>query len=91
MSHQILCDTLARAHASLTLGQFSRQADTNIALTAAESPFWGISDVMQTKQQEVDHELAYSTLWVHLCFEILCLCANAQSKVHMPYSCMVPP
>ena len=73
------------------LGQFGRQVDTNIALTVAESPFWGISDAIQMKRREVDHEPAYSMLWVHLRFEILHLCANAQSEVRMPYSCMVPP
>ena len=82
---------LARAPVSLMLGQFGQQVDTNIALTAAESPFWGVSDTIQTKRREVDHEPAYSTLWVHLCFEILRLCADARSEVRMPYSCMVPP
>ena len=33
-----------------TLGQFGRQADTNIALAAAESLFWGVLDAIQTKQ-----------------------------------------
>jgi hypothetical protein len=48
-----------------TLAQFSRQADMNIALTAAESLLWGVSDMIQTMRREVDHELAYSALWMH--------------------------
>jgi len=54
-----------------TLGQFGRQADTNIALTAAESLFWGVSDVIRATWREVGHELVYSALWVHLLLEIL--------------------
>jgi hypothetical protein len=42
-----------------TLGQFRRQADMNIALTAEESLFWGVSDVIQAKRREADHEPTY--------------------------------
>jgi hypothetical protein len=78
-----MCDVLAALfpeHLRLcisTLGQFGRQADTNIALTVAESHFWGVSDVIQMKRQEVDHEPAYSALWMHLLLEILRLRADA--------------
>ena len=66
-----------------TLGQFGRQADTNIALTAAESLFWGVSDAIQAKRREADHEPAYSALWMHLLLEILRLCADARPEVRM--------
>jgi hypothetical protein len=84
-----MCDALAALspeHLRLcisTLGQFGRQADTNIALTAAESLFWGVSDAIQTKRREVDHEPAYSALWMHLLLEILRLCADARPEVRM--------
>jgi hypothetical protein len=48
--------------------QFGRKTDTNIAPMAAESLFWGVSDTIQTKRRKVDHEPAYSALWVHLQF-----------------------
>ena len=85
----LMCDALAALspeHLRLcisTLGQFGRQADTNIALTAAESLFWGVSDAIQTKRREVDHEPAYSALWMHLLLEILRLCADARPEVRM--------
>ncbi len=52
-------------------------ADTNIALTATESLFWGVSDAIYTKRREANHELAYSALVRHLLLEILRLCADA--------------
>ena len=85
----LMCDGLAALspeHLRLcisTLGQFGRQADTNIALTAAESLFWGVSDAIQTKRREADHEPAYSALWMHLLLEILRLCADARPEVRM--------
>jgi len=84
-----MCDGLAAhspEHLSLsitTIGQFGRQADTNIALTAAQSHFWGVSDAMQAKRRKADHEPAYSALWMHLLLEILRLCADARSEVPM--------
>ena len=66
-----------------TLGQLGRQADTNIVLTVAESLFWGVSDAIQAKQREADHEPAYSALWMHLLLEILCLCVDARPEVRM--------
>jgi hypothetical protein len=85
----LMCDGLAALspeHLRLcicTLGQFGRQADTNIALTAAESLFWGVSDAIQAKRREADHEPAYSALWMHLLLEILRLCADARPEVRM--------
>ena len=64
-----------------TLGQFGRQADTNIALTAAENLLWSVSDAIQAKRREADHEPAYSALWMHLLLEILRLCADARPEV----------
>ena len=64
----LMCDALAALspeHLRLcisTLGQFGRQADTNIALTAAESLFWGVSDAIQAKRREATQEPAYSAL-----------------------------
>jgi hypothetical protein len=85
----LMCDALAALspeHLRLcisTLGQFGRQTDTNIALTAAESLFWGVSDAIQAKRREADHEPAYSALWMHLLLEILRLCADARPEVRM--------
>ena len=67
------------------------QADTNIALALAASPFWGVSDAIQTKRREVDHEPAYSALWMHLLLDILRLCADARFRpCSGPCSRMVP-
>lgn len=85
----LMCDglsALSPEHLRLcisTLGQFGRQADTNIALTAAESLFWGVSDAIQAKRREADHEPAYSALWMHLLLEILRLCSDARPEVRM--------
>jgi hypothetical protein len=85
----LMCDALAALspeHLRLcisTLGQFGRQADTNIALTAAESLFWGVSDAIQAKRREAAEEPAYSALWMHLLLEILGLCADARPEVRM--------
>jgi hypothetical protein len=85
----LMCDALAvlsPEHLRLcisTLGQFGRQADTNIALTAAESLFWGVSDAIQAKRREAAEEPAYSALWMHLLLEILGLCADARPEVRM--------
>src|SRR5260221_3269111 len=85
----LMCDVLSAPspeHLRLcisTLGQFGRQADTNIALTAAESLFWGVSDAIQAKRREADHEPAYSALWMHLLLEILRLCADARPEVRI--------
>jgi C-terminal region of Mon2 protein len=84
-----ICDALAAPlpeHLRLcisTLGQFGRQVDKNIVLMAAESLFWRVSGAILTKRQEVDHEPAYSALWMHLLLEILRLCADARPEVRM--------
>ncbi|KAH9954570.1 hypothetical protein BC827DRAFT_1143388, partial [Russula dissimulans] len=83
----LMCDSLSALspdHLRLcitTLRQFGRQADTNIALTAAESLFWGVSDATQAKRHEADHEHAYSALWMHLLLEILRLCDDSRPEV----------
>ncbi|KAI0300723.1 hypothetical protein B0F90DRAFT_1722805 [Multifurca ochricompacta] len=85
----LMCDSLAALspeHLRLcisTLGQFGRQADTNIALTAAESLFWGVSDAIQAKRREAEQEPAYSGLWMHLLLEILRLCTDARPEVRL--------
>jgi C-terminal region of Mon2 protein len=85
----LMCDSLSVLspdHLRLcitTLGQFGRQADTNIALTAAESLFWGVSDAIQAKRREADHEPAYSALWMHLLLEILRLCDDGRPEVRL--------
>jgi len=85
----LMCDALAALSPDnlrlciSTLGQFGRQADTNIALTAAESLFWGVSDAIQAKRREADHEPAYSALWMHLLLEILRLCDDARPEVRL--------
>ena len=66
-----------------TLGQFGRQADTNIALTAAESLLWGVSDSIQAKRREADKEPEYSALWMSLLLEILGLCTDARPEVRI--------
>jgi hypothetical protein len=84
-----MCYALARlspAHLGLcisTLGKFGGQADTNIALTAAENLFWGVSHAMQVKRREADHEVANIALLMHLLQEILRPCADARPEVRM--------
>ena len=50
-----------------------------IALTAAKSLFWGLSD----KRREMDHEPACSALWTHLLLEILRMSVDARPGVIM--------
>ncbi|KAF5319150.1 hypothetical protein D9619_008506 [Psilocybe cf. subviscida] len=64
-----------------TLGQFGHQADTNIALTAAASLLWSVSDAIQSKRKNVDEEPAYSDLWMFLLLEVLGLCTDARAEV----------
>ncbi|KAG0696480.1 hypothetical protein DFH29DRAFT_1025466 [Suillus ampliporus] len=56
-----------------TLGQFGRQADTNIALTAAESLLWS----------DAEMEPEYSALWMCLLLEVLGLCTDARHEVRV--------
>jgi hypothetical protein len=85
----LMCDGLSAlppGHLRLCIsmpGQFGRQEDTNIALAAAESLFWGVSDAIQAKRREADHEPTYSALWMHLFLEILPLCVDARPEVRM--------
>lgn len=85
----LVCDSLSELspeHLRLcitTLGQFGRQADTNIALTAAESLLWGVSDSIQAKRKDVAREPEYSALWMFLLLEILGLCTDARPEVRV--------
>ncbi|KAH9933694.1 hypothetical protein B0H21DRAFT_699431 [Amylocystis lapponica] len=85
----LVCDSLSQfspEHLRLcikTLGQFGRQADTNIALTAAESLLWGVSDSIQAKRKDVEKEPEYSALWMFLLLELLGLCTDARPEVRV--------
>ncbi|EKM50999.1 uncharacterized protein PHACADRAFT_128641 [Phanerochaete carnosa HHB-10118-sp] len=85
----LVCDSLSGLspeHLRLcitTLGQFGRQADTNIALTAAESLLWGVSDSIQAKRKDAENEPEYSALWMFLLLEILGLCTDARPEVRV--------
>lgn len=85
----LVCDSLSALspeHLRLcitTLGQFGRQADTNIALTAAESLLWGVSDSIQAKRKDTENEPEYSALWMFLLLEILGLCTDARPEVRV--------
>ncbi|KAI0338792.1 hypothetical protein BDW22DRAFT_1362507 [Trametopsis cervina] len=85
----LVCDSLSELspeHLRLcisTLGQFGRQADTNIALTAAESLLWGVSDSIQMKRKDVEREPEYSALWMFLLLEILGLCTDGRPEVRV--------
>lgn len=83
----LVCDSvsiLAPEHLRLcisTLGQFGRQADTNIALTAAASLLWSVSDAIQAKRKDADQEPEYSELWMSLLLEVLGLCLDSRPEV----------
>lgn len=83
----LVCDSvssLSPEHLRLcisTLGQFGRQADTNIALTAAASLLWSVSDAIQSKRKNAEDEPAYSELWMFLLLEVLGLCTDTRSEV----------
>lgn len=85
----LVCDSLGQLspeHLRLcisTLGQFGRQADTNIALTAAESLLWGVSDSIQAKRKDIEKEPEYSALWMFLLLEILGLCTDGRPEVRV--------
>lgn len=64
-----------------TLGLFGRQTDTNIALTAAESLLWGVSDSIQLRRKDPSLESQYSDLWMFLLSELLVLCTDARPEV----------
>ncbi|KIM40831.1 hypothetical protein M413DRAFT_27969 [Hebeloma cylindrosporum] len=83
----LVCDSvssLSPEHLRLcisTLGQFGHQADTNIALTAAVSLLWSVSDAIQSKRKNVDEEPEYSELWMFLLLEVLGLCTDPRAEV----------
>jgi hypothetical protein len=85
----LVCDSvssLSPPHLRLcisTLGQFGRQADTNIALTAAESLLWSVSDAIQAKRKDAATEPEYSALWMFLLLEVLGLCSDARAEVRV--------
>lgn len=85
----LVCDTLSSLspeHLRLcisTLGLFGKQTDTNIALTAAESLMWGVSDSIQSKRKDVEKEPEYSALWMFLLLELLGLCTDARHEVRV--------
>ncbi|KAH8105097.1 hypothetical protein BXZ70DRAFT_887449 [Cristinia sonorae] len=89
LSLTLVCDSLSQLspeHLRLcisTLGQFGRQADTNIALTAAESLLWGVSDSIQAKRRDAEMEPEYSALWMFLLLEILGLCNDGRPEVRV--------
>ncbi|KAF8626562.1 hypothetical protein AX15_004804 [Amanita polypyramis BW_CC] len=87
LSLTLVCDSvssLSPEHLRLcisTLGQFGRQADTNIALTAAASLLWSVSDAIQAKRKNAEEEPQYSELWMFLLLEELGLCTDARPEV----------
>ncbi|KAL1725821.1 guanine nucleotide exchange factor in Golgi transport N-terminal-domain-containing protein, partial [Schizophyllum commune] len=64
-----------------TLGQFGRQADTNVALTAAASLMWSVSDAIQAKRKNAESEREYSALWMVLLRELLGLGSDSRPEV----------
>ena len=85
----LVCDSLTSLspeHLRLcikTLGQFGKQADTNIALTAAASLLWGVSDSIQAKRKDMEKEPEYSALWMFLLEELLGLCTDSRPEVRV--------
>ncbi|CAK5277941.1 unnamed protein product [Mycena citricolor] len=83
----LVCDSvsaLSPEHLRLcigTLGQFGRQADTNIALTAAASLLWSVSDAIQSKRKNPDAEQEYNALWMFLLLQVLGLCTDPRPEV----------
>ena len=83
----LVCDSvsnLSPEHLRLcisTLGQFGHQADTNIALTAAASLLWSVSDAIQSKRKNMDEEPEYSEIWMFLLLEVLGLCTDSRAEV----------
>lgn len=83
----LVCDSvtsLSPEHLRLcirTLGEFGKQSDTNIALTAAASLLWSVSDTIQGKRKDKDEESKYSELWMFLLLEILGLCTDVRQEV----------
>lgn len=64
-----------------TIALFGQQSDTNIALTAAESLLWSVSDSIQSKRRDTEKESVYSDLWMFLLKELRKLCADERPDV----------
>ncbi|KAH8111570.1 hypothetical protein DFH11DRAFT_1791651 [Phellopilus nigrolimitatus] len=85
----LVCDALSTfspEHLRLcisTIGRFGRQADTNIALTAAGSLLWGVSDSIQTRRKDCEEGAEYNALWMLLLLEVLGLCTDPRSEVRV--------
>jgi hypothetical protein len=85
----LVCDSMANLPAEhfrlciTTIGQFGRQADTNIALTAAESLLWSVSDSIQAKRKDTSKDAEYSALWMFLLLEVQGLCTDGRPEVRM--------
>jgi len=64
----LMCDALAELSPKYLrlcismLGQFRWQADTNTALMASESLFWGVSDMIQVKWHKAEYEAVNNAL-----------------------------
>ncbi|KAG9095186.1 hypothetical protein FS749_010913 [Ceratobasidium sp. UAMH 11750] len=86
-SMTLMCDSLdvlSPEHLRLcitTLGLFGRQPDTNIALTAAESLLWSVSDSVQAKRSDPAKEGEYNQIWMFLLLELLGLCSDSRPEV----------
>ncbi|THH10921.1 hypothetical protein EW145_g989 [Phellinidium pouzarii] len=85
----LVCDSLSMLspeHLRMcisTIGRFGRQADTNIALTAAGSLLWGVSDSIQSRRKNSEQEAEYNELWMLLLLEVLGLCTDPRSEVRV--------
>lgn len=85
----LVCDTLSALspeHLRMcinTLGLFGKQADTNIALTAAASLMWSVSDSIQSQRKVAEKEPQYSALWMYLLSELLGLCTDTRHEVRV--------
>jgi hypothetical protein len=84
----LVCDALESLdppHLQLcisTLGAFGRQADTNVALTAAESLLWSVSDSIQGRRKAAQgRDEEYSKLWMDLLLELMGLGRDTRREV----------
>ncbi|KAK1219528.1 Endocytosis and vacuole integrity protein [Marasmius sp. AFHP31] len=84
----LVCDSislLSPTHLRLcitTLGHFGRQtSNTNIALTAAASLLWSVSDAIQAKRKDEEKREEYSEIWMVLLLELLGLCTDSRKEV----------
>jgi hypothetical protein len=93
-SLKLVCDSLSLLNADqlrlciTTIGHFGRQSDTNIALTAAESLLWSVSDSIQLRRREAAQEDqaeddSLNSLWMFLLLEMLGLCTDPRPAVRI--------